>query len=57
MNECGLLEIPEAGNWMDLLAVHYNVLYDNVLFYAAKLAHEQLAQQLPPDTPVYHANC
>ena len=46
MNECGLLEIPEAGNWMDLLAVRYNVLYDNVLYYAAKLAHEVLAQHL-----------
>ena len=31
MNECGLLEVPEAGDWMDLLAVRYNVLYDNTL--------------------------
>ena len=44
MNECGLLEVPEAGNWMDLLAVRYNVLYDNVLYYAAALAHEELAK-------------
>ena len=35
MNECGLLEVPEAGDWMDLMAVRYNVLYDNVLWYAA----------------------
>ncbi len=35
MNECGLLEVPEAGDWMDLLAVRYNVLYDNVLYDAA----------------------
>ncbi len=42
MNECGLLEIPEAGNWMDLVAVRYNTLYDNVLYYAAALAHAQL---------------
>ncbi len=35
MNECGLLEVPEAGDWMDLLAVRYNVLYDNVLYGAA----------------------
>jgi hypothetical protein len=42
MNECGLLEMPEAGDWMDLLAVRYNVLYDNVLYYAAKLAHHEL---------------
>ncbi len=46
MNECGLLEVPEAGDWMDLLAVRYNVLYDNALWYAAKLAHEQMAASL-----------
>lgn len=46
MNECGLLEVPEAGDWMDLLAVRYNVLYDNVLYYAATLAHEQMAAVL-----------
>lgn len=46
MNECGLLEIPEAGDWMDLLAVRYNVLYDNVLYYGALLAHEELARQI-----------
>jgi glycogen debranching enzyme len=50
MNECGLLEVPEAGNWMDLLAVRYNVLYDNVLYYAAILAHQELAKQLPAGT-------
>jgi glycogen debranching enzyme len=53
MNECGLLEIPEAGNWMDLLAVRYNTLYDNVLYYAAALAHEELARALPAGTPVH----
>jgi GH15 family glucan-1,4-alpha-glucosidase len=51
MNECGLLEIPEAGDWMDLLAVRYNVLYDNVLYYATTLAHHELARQLSSDTP------
>lgn len=53
MNECGLLEVPEAGDWMDLLAVRYNVLYDNVLFYAAKLAHEELSRLLPAETEVH----
>ena len=53
MNECGLLEVPEAADWMDLLAVRYNVLYDNALWYAAKLAHEELARALPLGTPVY----
>ena len=46
MNECGLLEIPEAGNWMDLIAVRYNTLYDNVLYYAACLACADLAQHI-----------
>jgi hypothetical protein len=50
MNECGLLEIPEAGNWMDLVAVRYNTLYDNVLYYAAALAYDLMRQRLPPDT-------
>ena len=53
MNECGLLEVPEAGNWMDLLAVRYNVLYDNVLYYAAMLAHEELAKALLADVEIY----
>jgi hypothetical protein len=43
MNECGLLEVPEAGNWMDLLAVRYNTLYDNVLYHAALKAFARLA--------------
>lgn len=47
MNECGLLEVPEAGDWMDLLAVRYNTLYDNALYYAAALAHQELAKLLP----------
>ncbi len=43
MNECGLLEVPEAGDWMDLLAVRYNVLYDNVLYGAALRAADDMA--------------
>ena len=53
MNECGLLETPEAGNWMDLVAVRYNIFYDNVLYYAAALAHQRMHQQLPPSTPLH----
>lgn len=53
MNECGLLEVPEAGNWMDLLSVRYNVLYDNVLYYAALLAHAELVRALPEGTSVH----
>jgi len=44
MNECGLLEVPEAGDWMDLLAVRYNVLYDNVLYGAALAAAAAMAK-------------
>jgi glycogen debranching enzyme len=43
MNECGLLEVPEAGDWMDLMAVRYNTLYDNVLWYAALRAYSTMA--------------
>ncbi|NTU80657.1 MAG: glycogen debranching protein [Chloroflexales bacterium] len=53
MNECGLLEIPEAGNWMDLIAVRYNTLYDNVLYYAAALAHQDLALLLGEHTQAH----
>jgi hypothetical protein len=55
MNECGLLETPEAGNWMDLVAVRYNTLYDNVLYYSALLAYEQMRQRLPADRPHHEA--
>jgi len=53
MNECGLLEVPEAADWMDLISVRYNILYDNVLYYATVLAHQELARELPPDTPCH----
>lgn len=52
MNDCGLLEVPEAGDWADLYAVRYNVLYDNVLFVAALRAMAQLADALGT-TPAY----
>lgn len=36
-NYCGLLEIPEASDWMDLFPRSYNVLYDEVLWYRANV--------------------
>ena len=36
-NNCGLLEIPEAGDWMDLFPRYYIVLYDEVLWYRANI--------------------
>jgi GH15 family glucan-1,4-alpha-glucosidase len=56
MNECGLLEIPEAGNWMDLVAVRYNTLYDNVLYYAAVLAYDRMRQSIPAETPSHQVH-
>jgi glycogen debranching enzyme len=43
-NGCGLLEVHEAADWADLLANRYNVLYDNVLWYAALRAMADMAQ-------------
>ena len=56
MNECGLLEVPEAGNWMDLLSVRYNTLYDNVLYYAATLAYEELRKQPKVESGCQHGD-
>jgi glycogen debranching enzyme len=53
MNECGLLEVPEAGNWADLLAVRYNTLYDNVLYAAAHAAMAAMATALGRDASAY----
>lgn len=46
MNECGLLEVPEAADWADLFANRYNILYDNVLYYGALRAMRELAAEL-----------
>src|SRR5512144_793846 len=45
-NGCGLLEVHEAADWADLLANRFNVLYDNVLWYAARAARAEMAQPL-----------
>ena len=51
MNDCGLLEVPEAGDWADLFANRYNILYDNVLYVGALRAMSELASGLgPPDS-------
>ncbi len=49
MNACGLLEVPEAGDWADLYSVRYNVLYDNVLYVAALRALAAMAAALGED--------
>src|SRR3990172_3111995 len=45
-NGCGLLEVHEAADWADLLANRFNVLYDNVLWYAALRTVAILARAL-----------
>ncbi|MBK8020835.1 MAG: glycogen debranching protein [Chloroflexi bacterium] len=51
-NECGLLEVHEAMDWADLFSNRYNVLFDNVLYYAAWKAMAVMAeaQEVPAET-------
>jgi len=44
-NSCGLLEIPEAGDWTDLFARSYHVLYDEVLWYRAQVCFARILEQ------------
>lgn len=46
MNDCGLLEVPEAADWADLYSVRYNVLYDNVLFVGTLNAMAAMSEAL-----------
>ncbi len=48
-NECGLLEVHEAMDWADLFANKYNVLYDNVLYYACLRAMGELSEAFGVD--------
>lgn len=34
-NDCGLIEVPLAGDWADIFYRSYHVLYDEVLYYQA----------------------
>jgi glycogen debranching enzyme len=45
-NNDGLLEIPEAGDWMDLFGNSYNVLYDETLWYRATVCYGKLLELL-----------
>lgn len=44
-NNCGLLEIPEAGDWTDLFPRSYNVLYDEVLWYRANVDFAEIRER------------
>jgi hypothetical protein len=54
-NECGLLEVHEAMDWADLFANRYNVLYDNVLYFAAWQCMGQMAAALGIEAESYFA--
>ncbi len=43
-NNDALLEIPEAGDWTDLLGFSYNILYDEVLWYRANICFGRLLE-------------
>lgn len=45
-NNCGLLEVPEAGDWTDLFARSYHVLYDEVLWYRCLVCYSNLLNHL-----------
>ncbi|MCA9267803.1 MAG: hypothetical protein KDA41_05005, partial [Planctomycetales bacterium] len=45
-NNCGMLEIPEAGDWTDLFARSYHVLYDEVLWHRALICHAHMLRHL-----------
>ncbi len=48
-NNDSLLEIPEAGDWMNLQGRSYNVLYDEVLWYRANICIGRLYELLGED--------
>jgi glycogen debranching enzyme len=45
-NNCGLLEIPEAGDWTDLFGRRYHVLYDEVLWYRCLMYYARILRHL-----------
>jgi glycogen debranching enzyme len=45
-NGCGMLEIPEAGDWTDLFARSYHILYDEVLWYRCLKAYAAILRHL-----------
>lgn len=45
-NNCGLLEIPEAGDWADLFGWSYHVLYDEVLWFRSLICYSHILRHL-----------
>jgi len=54
-NNCGLLEIPESSDWMDLFPRSYNVLYDEVLWYLACKDYSVVLEAMDEDPSSYQA--
>jgi len=52
-NGCGLLEVHEAADWADLLANRFNILYDNVLWYAVLRAMAEMVRALGKESGRY----
>jgi len=48
-NNCGMLEVPEAGDWTDLFARSYHVLYDEVMWYRCLVCYGRILRQLGND--------
>lgn len=48
-NNCGLLEIPEAGDWTDLFARSYHVLYDEVLWQRSLVCYGNILRHFGED--------
>ncbi len=48
-NNCGLLEIPEAGDWTDLFARSYHILYDEVLWQRVLVGYANILRHLGQD--------
>jgi sucrose-6-phosphatase len=53
-NNCGLLEIPESSDWMDLFPRSFNVLYDEVLWYLACKDFSVISTVMGDGPGVYH---
>ncbi len=49
-NNCGLLEIPEAGDWTDLFARSYHILYDEVLWYRCLVCYSRILRHYGEET-------
>lgn len=52
-NNCGLLELPESSDWMDLFPRSYNVLYAEVLWYLACRDFSDVSEMLNKDAGRY----